>query len=149
MQPLPPGSAAPPVPGIGFGEGPTALWFYKVTCPVCQLAAPIAHSIDRAYPGRFTGIGQDPPERLLAFDRDYHLGFASNPDLPPYPLSNAYGIRVVPTLFLISTEGTVVETVESWDRDGYRRASDRLADLLGVAPAKLGIPTHVPPFRPG
>jgi thiol-disulfide isomerase/thioredoxin len=149
MKPLVPGSAAPPVPGVDFATGPKALWFYKVTCPVCQMAAPIAHSLDQAYPGRFTGIGQDPLERLQAFERDYGLGFASRPDLPPYELSNAYGIRVVPTLFLVGPEGTVVDLVESWDRDGYLRASTRLADMMEVPDAELGIPAHLPPFRPG
>ena len=64
-------------------------------------------------------------------------------------MSNAYGVRVVPTLFLIGTDGNVLDSVESWDRDGYRRVSKGLADLLGVPPAKLGIPTSLPSFRPG
>jgi len=143
------GSAAPPVPDVDFAAGPSILWFYKVTCPVCQMAAPIAHSLDQAYPGRLHGIGQDPPERLRAFDDDFGLGFGSRPDLPPYSVSNAYGVRVVPTLFLIGTDGNVLDSVESWDRDGYRRVSKGLADLLGVPPAKLGIPTSLPSFRPG
>jgi thiol-disulfide isomerase/thioredoxin len=149
MQPLPPGSVAPPVPAVDFADGPKALWFYKVTCPVCQMAAPIARSLEQAYPGRFTGIGQDPPERLRAFDRDYRLGLPSLPDLPPYTVSNAYGIRTVPTLFLISPDGVVIETVESWDRDRYGAASKRMADLLGLPPARLRIPTSLPAFRPG
>jgi thiol-disulfide isomerase/thioredoxin len=146
---LSPGSAAPPVPDLDFAAGPALLWFYKVTCPVCQMAAPIAHSLDQAYPGRLHGVGQDPPERLRTFDEDFGLGFRSQPDLPPYDLSNAYGVGVVPTLFLIGSDGTVVDTVESWDRDGYRRVSKGLAELLGLAPANLVIPASLPPFRPG
>jgi hypothetical protein len=149
VQPIQPGTAAPPVPGIDFATGPTALFFYKVTCPVCQLAAPIAHSIDQAYPGHVAAVGQDPPDKLAAFDRRYGLGVDGRPDLPPYPLSNAYGIRVVPTLFLIDTRGGVTDVVESWDRDGYGRISKGLADQLAVAPAKLGIPPTLPSFRPG
>jgi hypothetical protein len=116
---------------------------------VCQLAAPIAHTIADAYPGHTTAIGQDPPDKLAAFDRQYGLGIDPNPDLPPYPLSNAYGIRVVPTLFLIDSDGMVRDVVESWDRDGYRRISKGLADLQGIEAAKLGIPATLPSFRPG
>jgi thiol-disulfide isomerase/thioredoxin len=143
------GSAAPPVADVDFAAGPTLLWFYKVTCPVCQMAAPVAHSLDQAYPGSLHGVGQDPPERLRAFDDDFGLGFGSHPDLPPYDVSNAYGVRVVPTMFLVGSDGTMVDAVESWDRDGYRRVSDELADLLGLPPAELEIPATLPPFRPG
>jgi thiol-disulfide isomerase/thioredoxin len=148
-NPIAPGTAAPAIPGIDFAASPTALFFYKVTCPVCQMAAPIARSIAEAYPGRVTAVGQDPPDKLASFDRQYGLGIEPRPDLPPYPVSNAYGIRVVPTLFLIDTAGTISDVVESWDRDGYRRLSKGLADLLGTEPAKLGIPTTLPSFRPG
>jgi thiol-disulfide isomerase/thioredoxin len=125
------------------------LWFYKVTCPVCQMAAPIAQSLAQAHPGRLHGIGQDPPERLRNFESDFGLEFGSWPDLPPYQVSDAYGIRVVPTLFLVGADGIVVDAVESWDRDGYRRVSKGVGDLLGVPPAKLGIPASLPSFRPG
>jgi hypothetical protein len=40
MSPLQVGAVAPEVPGVRFGEGPVGLFFYKVTCPTCQMAAP-------------------------------------------------------------------------------------------------------------
>src|SRR5919197_938469 len=99
MQEIQPGGKAPPVPGVDFTLGATALFFYKVTCPVCQIAAPVAAKLEQAYPGRIAGIGQDPEEKLAAFDRQYGLGFDSVTDLPPYDVSNAYGVIAVPTLF--------------------------------------------------
>jgi peroxiredoxin len=149
-EPLRPGSAAPSIPGLDFSAGPNVLFFYKVTCPVCQLAAPPVSRFERAYPSRIKGIGQDTSEKLVEFDRTYSLGFPSVEDLSPYRLSNAYGIRTVPTTFLVDGEGSILDTVESWDRDGLNRVAKQLAALLGTDFASISEPGDgLPPFRPG
>jgi thiol-disulfide isomerase/thioredoxin len=149
VQPLTPGATAPPVPGIDISNGPGLLYFYKVTCPVCQMAAPKAQALQDAYPGRVFGVGQDPEEKLSAFDAEYAMAIPRVPDLPPYEQSNAYGIRVVPTVFLVQ-DSTVLDTVESWDRDGYNRVSRRMADLTGSDYAEISSAGDgLPPFRPG
>jgi peroxiredoxin len=150
LEPLQPGTVAPPVPGVDFSAGPTVLLFYKVTCPVCQMAAAPASRFEQAYPGRIKGIGQDPPDKLAEFDRTYGLGFASVADLPPYDLSNAYGIQAVPTTYLVDTGGSLRDVVESWDREGLNRLSKELASLLGVDFVTISEPSDgLPPFRPG
>jgi thiol-disulfide isomerase/thioredoxin len=149
-EPLRPDSIAPAIPGIDFSLGPTVLFFYKVTCPVCQVAAPPASRFEQAYPGRIRGIGQDLEEKLAEFDRTYGLGFPSIEDLPPYDVSNAYGIRTVPTTFLVDQEGSILDVVEAWDREGLNRLSKELASLLEVAPMTISEPGDgLPPFRPG
>lgn len=150
LEPLQPGSAAPPIPGVDFAAGPVALFFYKVTCPVCQLAGAPTSRFERAYPGRIHGIGQDPPEKLAEFERAYGLGFPSVADLPPYELSDEYGVRTVPTTFLVETDGSIRDVVESWDREGLNRLSKELASLLGTEAATISEPADgLPPFRPG
>jgi thiol-disulfide isomerase/thioredoxin len=150
MAELEAGSKAPAVPGVDFAAGPTALFFYKVTCPVCQMAAPAAGKLERAYPGRIVGIGQDPEEKLTEFDRQYGLGFASIPDLPPYDVSDGYDIVSVPTLFLVGTDGMLLESVPSWDRSGYNAVSEHLAKLVGADPVVISEPGDgLPAFRPG
>ena len=144
------GDAAPLVPGATFEQGPVALVFYKVTCPVCQMAAPKVDSMARAYPGRVVGIGQDPPDELERFGREFGMDVPAVVDLPPYDVSNAYGIETVPTLFVIDGAGKVADAVISWDRAGYNRASARLAEFLGVEPATVSDSSDgLPPFRPG
>jgi hypothetical protein len=144
-----PGAAAPPVPGLDLEDGSRILFFYKVTCPVCQMAAPTAERIHEAIPGRIAGIGQDPPERLEAFERTYGLTLTTTPDLPPYPVSEAYGIRVVPTLVLVD-RGTVADVVESWDRDGWNRAVKELSERAGDPFRPVSEPADgLPSFRPG
>jgi thiol-disulfide isomerase/thioredoxin len=125
------------------------LFFYKVTCPTCQLAAPVAERFAAAVPGRFVGIGQDPREKLDQFAEELGTSFVAVPDEPPYDVSNAYGVRTVPTVFVLGA-GTVVDVVESWDRDGWNRAARRAAELAGAEPEEV---SHggdgLPPFRPG
>ncbi len=144
------GASAPRVPGVTFDDGPMAVVFYKVTCPVCQMAAPKVEAMGRVYPGRVVGVGQDPPGELDRFARDFGMAIPAVPDLVPYEVSNAYGIETVPTMVLVDGDGTVIDTVVSWDRDGYNRASARLAGLAGAKPVVVSEPSDgLPPFRPG
>jgi thiol-disulfide isomerase/thioredoxin len=150
VKPVAIGTRAPDVPGVDPGSGPSALVFYKVTCPVCQMAAPKLARLGRAYRGRVHGIGQDPEAKLMEFDSEFGFGIPAMPELPPYPVSNAYGVRVVPTVFLIGPDGSISDVVESWDREGLNRLSGELAELAGaefVPVSEWG--DGLPPFRPG
>jgi peroxiredoxin len=150
MSALTAGSKAPAIAGVDLEAGPQALFFYKVTCPVCQMAAPKVQGFERAYSGRIVGIGQDPEEKLEAFAGQFGMTFRSVIDAPPYDVSNAYGIEVVPTLFLIDAGGTILDTVESWDREGLNRVSRRLAELTGSPFAPISDPSDgLSSFRPG
>jgi thiol-disulfide isomerase/thioredoxin len=149
MEPLRAGQSVPVVPGIVPADGPRALVFFKVTCPVCQMAAPRLAALHEAYPGRVRGLGQDPQERLEEFDREYGLRIPVASDLPPYEGSEAFGIRVVPTTFLLDDD-RIADVVESWDRDGLNRLSHELARLLGAPYRPISDPSDgLPPFRPG
>ncbi len=148
MPPLKPGEEAPEIPGVDR-TGARALFFYKVTCPTCQISAPAAERFHEQMGERFVGIGQDPREKLEQFAEELGTTFEALNDEPPYPLSDAYGIRVVPTVFLLD-EGTVVDAVESWDRDGWNRVAAKAGELLGTAPEALSWEGDgLPPFRPG
>lgn len=144
------GDVAPRVPGVPFGEGPVALFFYKVTCPTCQLAAPTMANFERAYPGRVVGIGQDPQDVLESFGEVHGMGIRSVEDRPPYDVSNAYGIVSVPTLVLVAEDGVVRHVVGAWDREGFNEASRRIADALGVATEPISVEGDgLPDFKPG
>lgn len=148
MEPLRAGVAAPGLPGMDLGD-PAAIVFYKVTCPTCQMAAGPMDRLGRSAGERFAAVVQDPAERASAFAREYGVSFGSIPDEEPYELSSAWGVRVVPTLF-VTAEGGVLDVVESWDREGWERAAARLGELLGIpipAPSEEG--DGLPPFRPG
>jgi thiol-disulfide isomerase/thioredoxin len=143
------GEPAPPVVGATH-DGPHALVFYKVTCPTCRMAAPSFETFASAYPGRTTGIGQDPADALARFGAETGMTFPATPDLDPYEASVAYGIEHVPTLVVVDGDGRVADIVESWDRDGVNRASSTLAALVGADPVVISEPGDgLPDFRPG
>ena len=150
MNPIQVGERAPAVPGVPFGDGPVGLFFYKVTCPTCQLAAPTLGTFVHAYPERVLGIGQDPQDLLDAVGEVHGMGIRSVEDRPPYDLSTAYRVVSVPTLVVVDEAGAVVESVEAWDRDGFNRASARIAEALGVDPVAVSEPGDGrPDFKPG
>jgi hypothetical protein len=149
MSPLRVGDVAPEVPEAGTGDGPRGLFFYKVTCPTCQLAAPVMGRFERAFPGRVIGVGQDPELELTRFTARYDMGIASIEDAPPYAISAAYDLESVPTLYLVN-EGRVQEAVGAWDRDAFNQVAATLAALIGEPPALVStVDDGLPAFKPG
>ncbi len=144
------GSRAPAIPGVEFGGKPRVIFFYKVTCPVCQMSAPHVERFQQAYPGAITGVGEDPPAQLADFAREHGMSFGNVPDEVPFTVSDAYGLEAVPTLVLVGADGMVADTVESWDREGFNRVSSELSEMLGLPYAPISEEGDgLPPFRPG
>jgi thiol-disulfide isomerase/thioredoxin len=146
-----PGSKVPSIEGTSLAAGePRLLFFYKVDCPVCQMAAPKAELLAAAYPEAVVGVGEDPSEALSLFSQRYDMSFTSLPDEAPYSTSDAYGISVVPTLVLVDGGGTVVDVVQSWNRDAWNAISRELSDLTGNPYAEVSSASDgFPHFRPG
>jgi peroxiredoxin len=104
----------------------------------------------RSAPQSFAAVVQDPPERAEDFNAAYGTTFSPVPDTEPYDLSNAFGVRTVPTVFVIDEGGRVEDVAESWDREGWNRATRRLAELTGLdIPPVSEEGDGLPPFRPG
>jgi thiol-disulfide isomerase/thioredoxin len=145
------GEQAPPVDGVELGGRPRLLWFYKVTCSVSQMAAPKAQALAEAYPEAVVGVGEDPPQALVAFSEQFGMPrLRSVPDQQPFPASNAYDIESVPTMFLVDHEGKIDDVVQSWDREGYNRVSARLAELTGSEYVEISNEGDgLPAFKPG
>lgn len=144
------GDPAPAIDGVAFGDGPVALFFYKVTCPVCRLAAPTMAPLHAAMPGRVIGVGQDPVPALDRFARETGMGIASVEDPPPYAASRDYDVGSVPTLVLVDDAGRIADVVGAWDRDGFNRVAAALSTALDVAPVVVSTPGDgLPAFKPG
>jgi len=117
-----------------LARGPALIALYKISCPVCQLTLPF---LDRMAKGslQVIGISQDDERATQKFRQTY------SPDLPMlldrdregYPVSNAFAISHVPSLFLIEQDGTISMTSEGFVK----------SDL-----EKLGSRAGVTPFRP-
>jgi peroxiredoxin len=151
--PLSPGDRAPTfiLPDASTGEdvtntwrdGPTVVAFFKVTCPVCQMAAPKVQALADGG-ARVVAIGEDPAPRLTAYARDYGQAVPTVSEPPPYRVSDAYDVVAVPTLFLVDEDGTVADAVSGWDRERW----NQVAASVGVGPVSTP-GDGLPPYRPG
>ena len=92
-------------------KGPVLLAFFKVSCPVCQFTLPFLERIYQQIKGRgdvqLWGVAQDDAEDTRDFARQYACTFPMLTDVEPYPVSNQYGLTVVPTLFLVQPDGKI------------------------------------------
>ena len=115
-------------------QGPVVAAFFKVSCPVCQLAFPYLERIFKAYAksGKFSfvGVSQDNASDTKAFNREYGVTFPVLLDpVGKYPVSNAYGLTNVPTVFLISPEGEIEFSSVSWSKADMEQLGRRLANI--------------------
>lgn len=136
-------------------HGPVVAAFFKVSCPVCQFAFPYLERIFRAYgeTGKFTlvGVSQDGAADTKAFNREFAITFPTLLDEKgKYPVSNAYGLTNVPTVFLISPGGEIESSSVGWSRADMEQLNQKLARLSGRAPARIFAPGEaIPEYKPG
>ncbi len=129
-------------PWRGAG-GPTVLAFFKVTCPVCQMAAPMVRAMAESG-ARVVGIGEDPAPALAGYRDRWGQTVPTVSEPRPYRVSGAYGLVSVPSLVLVGPDGAVLDVVAGWDRDGW----NRVATAAGGRPISAA-GDGLPPHRPG
>lgn len=136
-------------------RGPVVLAFFKVNCPVCQLAFPYLERIYKAYGGSgkltFAGVSQNDAGDTKSFNRQYGVTFPTLlDDTRKYPASNAYRLTNVPTVFLVSPEGEVEFSSVGWSKREMEELNRQLAKVSGVSLVPLFKPgEQVPDFKPG
>lgn len=123
-------------------KGPVVAAFFKVNCPVCQMAFPYLDRIFKAYEKSakftFVGVSQNDAADTKAFNRQYGVSFPVLLDPSgKYPVSNAYGLTNVPTVFLISPEGEIEFSSVSWSKAEMEELNRRLAKVSGASPAQI------------
>jgi len=151
------GSTAPRfrLPLLGGGEfalsaslsaGPIVLAFFKTTCPTCMLAFPFLERIHvRSNALRLLAISQDSAQATARFHEEFEIAMPTALDSADgsYAVSNAYAITHVPSLFLISAEGSI-----EWFSTGFSKPE--LEELGSIAQAEVFAPgDRVPVWKPG
>ena len=136
-------------------KGPVVAAFFKVSCPVCQLAFPYFDRVFKAYEksGRFTfiGVSQDNASDTKTFNRQYGVSFPVLLDPSgKYPVSNAYGLTNVPTAFLVSSDGEIEFSSVSWSKADVEELGRRLAHISDASPVQVFQPEEkVAEYKPG
>ncbi len=138
----------------GIASGPVALAFYKSSCPTCQFAFPFIQNIFNGLTGsrepRIWGISQDDTKETREFIDEHGLGFPVAIDEHPYPVSSAYELRFVPTLFLIDQERRIRMADFGFSKPALQRLAKELAESLGCdPPAVFYDGDGIPETRPG
>ena len=128
-----------------LARGPVVLAFFKISCPVCQYALPLLERIYKAHGSEgvaIIGISQDKQRDTMVFMNEYGITFpVLLDDTNSYPVSNAYGLTNVPTIFWVNQEGQIEISSVGWSRKDIVEIHQRMAELTHAPP--------VPLFKPG
>ena len=133
---------------------PVVLAFFKGSCPVCQYAFPFLDRLYKAYGNKnvtLVGISQDDPKATSAFMKEFGVTFPVLLDVPDqYPVSNAYGLTNVPTVFWIGQDGEIEVSSVGWVKADVEEAGRKMAKAASAIPAPLfQSGEEVRDFRPG
>lgn len=133
--------------------GPVVLAFFKISCPVCQFTLPFLERLFERYGSdrvSFLGISQDDARNTKEFNQEYGVKFPTLIDESGYPVSNAYGLTNVPTIFLVSPDGRVQVQCMGFSRGDLEKIAAELAQHGAQAPTPLfGKDEIVPDYKPG
>jgi peroxiredoxin len=137
-----------------LASGPVVLAFFKVSCPVCQYAFPFLERLERAYGHtgvRLIGVSQNDPKKTAAFTKEFGVTFpVLLDDTDTYPVSNAYGLTNVPTLFWIAQDGEIEVSSVGWVKADFEEVGRKMAKARNIPAAsvfKAG--DDVRDYRPG
>lgn len=124
--------------------------FFKVSCPVCQLAFPYLERLHRSYPNLpIWGISQDDKDATEAFARMFGATF---PMLLDAHLQQtvAYDLTNVPTVFLIGADRQIERTIVGFSKSELEQLNLELATASGRSSVPLFTAAdEVPELKPG
>ena len=128
-----------------LANGPVVLAFFKVSCPTCQYAFPFFERLFKAYGQakvKLIGVSQNDVKDTAAFINQFDVTFpVLLDDTKSYPVSNAYGLTNVPTVFWIAQDGEIEISSVGWVKSDFEAISRKMAEAGKIAPAVM--------FRPG
>ena len=125
-------------------DGTTVLAFFKTSCPVCKMVAPMLTKLAEGG-ARVVAVGEDPPEAITQYNESQGQRVPSLTQSAPYEVSAAYGLEAVPTLFLVGPDGEIREAIAGWNRDIW----NALAATVGLTEPLSTPDDGLRPFRPG
>jgi peroxiredoxin len=128
-----------------LARGPVMLAFFKASCPTCQYAFPFLERLEKAYGHKsvqIVGVSQNDPKQTAAFTKEFGVTFpVLLDDTERYPVSNAYGLTNVPTVFWIGQDTEIEVSSVGWVRADFEEIGRKMAEAGKTAPAVV--------FKPG
>jgi peroxiredoxin len=128
-----------------LAKGPVVLAFFKASCPTCQYAFPFLERLERAYGHKgvqIIGVSQNDSKQTAAFTKEFGVTFpVLLDDTDKYPVSNAYGLTNVPSIFWIGQDGEIEVSSVGWVKADFEEIGRKVAAAGKTAPAVV--------FKPG
>lgn len=131
-----------------LSKGAAVVAFFKISCPICQYTFPFLERLHKGAANsslQFLGISQDGEPATEFFLKDCGVTFPTLLDSYSggYAVSNAFGIRTVPSVVVIEPDGRISSATEGFVKSDL----EELGRRAGVSPFRDG--ENVPPYRPG
>ncbi|HET8965542.1 MAG TPA: TlpA disulfide reductase family protein [Candidatus Acidoferrum sp.] len=134
-------------------KGPVALSFFKVSCPICKFTFPFLERVFQRYKSdnvTFLGVSQDNAAASRDFTKDFGVTFPILLDDASYTVSNAYGLSMVPTVFLVEPDGAVKISSMGFVKADLESIADFLADRQNITRTPVFLKNEsVPANKPG
>jgi peroxiredoxin len=128
-----------------LARGPVVLAFFKVSCPTCQYALPFLERLYQAYRAtgvNLVGISQNYAKDTAAFNNQFGVTFpVLLDDTSSYPVSNAYGLTNVPSIFWIAQDGEIEVSSVGWVKADFEQINRKMAEIGKIPAAVI--------FKPG
>jgi cytochrome c biogenesis protein CcmG, thiol:disulfide interchange protein DsbE len=128
-----------------LARGPVVLAFCKVSCPTCQYALPYFERLYKSYGEKgvaLFGVSQNDAKATAAFMKEFGITFpVLLDDTHSYPVSNAYGLTNVPTIFWIAQDGEIEVSSVGWVKADFEQINRQMAEAGKAVPAAV--------FKPG
>ena len=124
-------------------KGPVALAFFKITCPTCQFTLPFLERLAASDKLQFVAVSQDGVKGTANFLKEYGVKFLTLLDASGYPVSNAYGITLVPTVFVVEQDGKISTCFDGFSKSDVAALGQR----AGIEPFQPG--DYVPEWKAG
>src|SRR3981081_4508467 len=133
---------------------PVAIAFFKASWPVCQYAFPLLERLHKAYGQTkvtLVGVSQNDPQQTAAFAQEFGVSFPVLLDeQDSYPVSNAYGLTNVPTVFWSGQDGEIEVSSVGWVKSDFEEINRKMAEAAASSPAVVfKAAEDVRDYRPG
>jgi len=135
-------------------RGPVVAAFFKVSCPVCQFTLPFIQRLADRYNGddaTVLTISQDDAKSTASFNKEYGMKLPTLLDDPAnYAVSNAYGLSMVPTIFLIEPDGKVKVSCMGFGKADLEQIATELSTHSKITATPLfNADEVIPATKPG
>ncbi len=127
------------------------LIFYKFSCGTSRFTFPFLQKIYEAYGDtlNFAAIAQDEAEASANFRDDLGITIPILLDMNPYPVSRAFGIHTVPSIFFLDANPKILFTSYGFVKQDILNLADILAEKSVRPQIEVFDSVEVPEIKPG